>query len=130
MGTLDSLLTLSDELVKTCTLVEGVASKIRRQLSELNRESAEASPNPFSHAQPHARARQLVDLAVDGVPVRRYLQAFSWNEAKCAPGRAARAARPHACQAPHAPPAARDGGEAGGGRGAAGGGAEGEGGGV
>jgi hypothetical protein len=28
------------------------------------------------------RSSQLVDLAVDGVPVRRYLTAFQWNEAK------------------------------------------------
>ncbi len=41
VGTLDSLLTLSDELVKTSTLVEGVTSKIRRQLAELDRASAE-----------------------------------------------------------------------------------------
>jgi hypothetical protein len=54
VGTLDSLLTLSDELGKTATLVEGVAAKIRRQLGELNRDSAEVRR---PHAQRAASAQ-------------------------------------------------------------------------
>jgi hypothetical protein len=41
VGTLDALLALSDDMVKTMTLVEGVTGKIRRQLAEVDRASAE-----------------------------------------------------------------------------------------
>ena len=43
MGTLDSLLSLSDDLVKTTTLVEAVVAKVRRQLVELEGTSEEAA---------------------------------------------------------------------------------------
>ena len=43
VGTLDSLLSLSDDLVKTTTLVEAVVAKIRRQLTDLEPAGAEAS---------------------------------------------------------------------------------------
>lgn len=42
VGTLDSLLALSDDLVKTTTLVEAVVAKVRRQLVELEGTSEEA----------------------------------------------------------------------------------------
>eukprot|EP00475_Leptophrys_vorax_P044633 TRINITY_DN901_c0_g1_i1.p1 TRINITY_DN901_c0_g1~~TRINITY_DN901_c0_g1_i1.p1 ORF type:complete len:379 (+),score=11.34 TRINITY_DN901_c0_g1_i1:272-1408(+) len=66
VGTLDSLLALSDDLVKASAHVEGVTNKIRRQIEELDRVSgAEAVP-----------------LTVDGVPVESYLTSFAWDEAK------------------------------------------------
>lgn len=52
VGTLDALLTLSDDLVKTGSLVEAVAAKIRRTLGDLEPDSAEARPPP-----PPLRAR-------------------------------------------------------------------------
>ncbi len=41
VGTLDALLALSDDMVKTMTLVEAVTGKIRRQLAELDKSSSE-----------------------------------------------------------------------------------------
>ncbi|KHM99227.1 V-type proton ATPase subunit C [Glycine soja] len=67
IGTLDSLLSLSDDLAKSNNFVEGVTHKIRRQIEELERVSG-------------------IDtgaLTVDGVPVDSYLtRLFVWDEAK------------------------------------------------
>ncbi|KAG7985003.1 hypothetical protein I3843_03G002700 [Carya illinoinensis] len=57
VGTLDSLLSLSDDLVKSNSFVEGVTHKIRRQIEEMER---------LSGVESNA-------LTVDGVPVDSYL---------------------------------------------------------
>ncbi|KHG11234.1 V-type proton ATPase subunit C -like protein [Gossypium arboreum] len=54
VGTLDSLLALSDDLLKSNTFIEGVSHKIRRQIEELERVSG----------------LETNALTVDGVPVR------------------------------------------------------------
>lgn len=66
VGTLDSLLSLSDDLLKSNSFVEGVSHKIRRQIEELERGSGVESSS----------------LTVDGVPVDSYLTRFVWDEAK------------------------------------------------
>ncbi|KAJ0052535.1 hypothetical protein Pint_02535 [Pistacia integerrima] len=66
VGTLDSLLALSDELLKSNSFVEGVSHKIRRQIEDLERVSGVESSS----------------LTVDGVPVDSYLTRFVWDEAK------------------------------------------------
>ncbi|PON68861.1 ATPase, V1 complex, subunit C [Parasponia andersonii] len=66
VGTLDSLLSLSDDLVKSNSFVEGVSHKIRRQIEELERVSGV----------------ETSALTVDGVPVDSYLTRFVWDEAK------------------------------------------------
>ncbi|KAK7364741.1 hypothetical protein VNO80_13483 [Phaseolus coccineus] len=66
VGTLDSLLSLSDDLVKSNSFVEGVSHKIRRQIEDLERVSGVLSSS----------------LTVDGVPVDSYLTRFVWDEAK------------------------------------------------
>ncbi|KAH0688117.1 V-type proton ATPase subunit C [Solanum tuberosum] len=66
VGTLDSLLALSDDLVKSNSFIEGVCSKTRRQIEELERVSGVLSSS----------------LTVDGVPVDSYLTRFAWDEAK------------------------------------------------
>ncbi|KAH1206579.1 V-type proton ATPase subunit C [Glycine max] len=66
VGTLDSLLSLSDDLVKSNSFVEGVSHKIRRQIEELERVSGVMSSG----------------LTVDGVPVDSYLTRFVWDEAR------------------------------------------------
>ncbi|RDX97434.1 V-type proton ATPase subunit C, partial [Mucuna pruriens] len=66
VGTLDSLLSLSDDLAKSNNFVEGVTHKIRRQIEELERASGVNSGG----------------LTVDGVPVDSYLTRFVWDEAK------------------------------------------------
>ncbi|XP_009786911.1 V-type proton ATPase subunit C [Nicotiana sylvestris] len=66
VGTLDSLLALSDDLVKSNNFIEGVCSKTRRQIEELERVSGVLSSS----------------LTVDGVPVDSYLTRFAWDEAK------------------------------------------------
>ncbi|XP_041999479.1 V-type proton ATPase subunit C-like [Salvia splendens] len=66
VGTLDSLLALSDDLLKSNNFIEGVSHKIRRQIEELERVSGVVSSS----------------LTVDGVPVDSYLTRFAWDEAK------------------------------------------------
>nr|AIY85415.1 V-ATPase subunit C1 [Eriobotrya japonica] len=65
VGTLDSLLSLSDDLLKSNNFVEGVSHKIGRQIEELERVSGVESSA----------------LTVDGVPVDSYLTRFVWDEA-------------------------------------------------
>ncbi|KAF6166335.1 hypothetical protein GIB67_015881 [Kingdonia uniflora] len=66
VGTLDSLLSLSDDLIKSNSFVEGVTHKIRRQIEDLEK---------LSGVDTNA-------LTVDGIPVDSYLTRFSWDEAK------------------------------------------------
>ncbi|TXG54930.1 hypothetical protein EZV62_020186 [Acer yangbiense] len=66
VGTLDSLLALSDDLLKSNSFVEGVSHKIRRQIEDLERVSGVESSS----------------LTVDGVPVDSYLTRFVWDDAK------------------------------------------------
>ncbi|XP_051147970.1 V-type proton ATPase subunit C [Andrographis paniculata] len=66
VGTLDSLLALSDDLLKANSFIEGVSHKIRRQIEELERVSGVVTSS----------------LTVDGVPVDSYLTRFVWDEAK------------------------------------------------
>ncbi|KAK8936797.1 V-type proton ATPase subunit C [Platanthera zijinensis] len=66
IGTLDSLLSLSDDLSKSNTFIEGVSHKIRRQIEDLERASGVESGT----------------LTVDGVPVDTYLTRFHWDESK------------------------------------------------
>lgn len=67
VGTLDSLLSLSDDLVKTNAAIEGTVNKIRRQLFEL---------------QSALPAEDQADVWVEGLTPEGYLQRFAWNEAK------------------------------------------------
>jgi len=63
VGTLDTLMTLSDDLVKTDGVVEQTVRKIERTTAELfDRKSSE--------------------LTVGGVPAQRYIQQFAWDSAK------------------------------------------------
>ncbi|CAI5520865.1 unnamed protein product [Closterium sp. Naga37s-1] len=66
VGTLDSLLSLSDDLVKASAHVEGVANKMRRQIEELDR----------------VQGTNSGALSVDGMPVDSYMTNFQWDEAK------------------------------------------------
>jgi len=62
VGTLDSLMNLSDEMSKTDMIVESVVRKIEKAGNEL--------------------AGQSADLTVGGVPAPRYIQQFAWDYAK------------------------------------------------
>ncbi|CAL9085549.1 V-type proton ATPase subunit [Musa troglodytarum] len=66
VGTLDSLLALSDDLVKSNAFIEGVTHKIRRQIEELEK----------------ASGVEVGALTVDGVPIDSYLTRFVWDEGK------------------------------------------------
>ncbi|CAK9231233.1 unnamed protein product [Sphagnum troendelagicum] len=66
VGTLDSLLSIGDDLTKTNAFVEGVTCKIRREIEEIER---------FTGSQ-------SLSLCVNGVPVEIYFTRFSWDEAK------------------------------------------------
>jgi len=63
VGTLDTLMNLSDELVKTDGIVEGIVRKIEKTAAELS-------------------DRKSNDLTVGGVPAHRYIQQFAWDSAK------------------------------------------------
>lgn len=71
VGTLDSLLALSDDLVKAAGYVEGVTHKIRRQMEELERALPPGTTAGPSH-----------QLTVEGVPLETYITRFNWDEAK------------------------------------------------
>ncbi|DBA01779.1 TPA: hypothetical protein N0F65_010189 [Lagenidium giganteum] len=62
VGTLDSLMALSDDLNRVDMSIESVVRKIERQFHDMNKGDQA--------------------LTVDGVPVDRYLNFFSWDEAK------------------------------------------------
>jgi len=64
VGTLDSLMALSDDLAKACHSVEAVVSKARRQVHDTA--GAEAANN----------------LKVEGLPSEVFLTRFRWDEAK------------------------------------------------
>lgn len=63
VGTLDTLMTLSDELGKTDQIVESIVRRIEKTAIELN-------------------DRHKSDLSVGGVPATRYIQQFAWDSAK------------------------------------------------
>mmetsp|Transcript_27764 Transcript_27764/g.65242 ORF Transcript_27764/g.65242 Transcript_27764/m.65242 type:complete len:420 (-) Transcript_27764:84-1343(-) len=63
VGTLDTLMTLSDDLVKTDSVVESTVRKIERTTGDLF-------------------GGKSTDLTVGGVPAQRYIQQFAWDSAK------------------------------------------------
>jgi len=73
VGTLDSLMVLSDDLVKVNSVVEAVVNKLRRQLYDMT-----TSGNYSSERE---------DISVEGLAPAEYLERFAWNEAKYPPRR-------------------------------------------
>jgi len=65
VGTLDSLMNLSDEMNKTDHVVEGIVRKIEKTSIELSSSSGKKT-----------------ELTVGGVPSKRYIQQFTWDYAK------------------------------------------------
>lgn len=66
VGTLDSLMALSDDMEKVDSSIEVAVRKIERQYAEIA-QSSSSSREP---------------LLIDGVPVDRYLPSFVWEHAK------------------------------------------------
>jgi V-type H+-transporting ATPase subunit C len=66
VGTLDTLMTMSDDLGKTDHIMEAAVQKIEKCAAELG-------------AAGHGHAS---DLTVGGVPAPRYIQQFAWDSAK------------------------------------------------
>ena len=64
VGTLDTLMNLSDEMGKTDQIVEGIVRKIEKTAEEL------------------ADRKGGVEMSVGGVPATRYIQQFAWDSAK------------------------------------------------
>jgi hypothetical protein len=64
VGTLDTLLALSDDLVKVSNAVEAVVTKIRRTVVDM------------------AGPRAVATLKVENLPVDAYLTRFKWDEPK------------------------------------------------
>jgi V-type H+-transporting ATPase subunit C len=65
VGTLDSLITLSDDLIKTDTVIESIVRKVEKTALELSHFTGKKS-----------------ELTVGGVPSQRYIQQFTWDYAK------------------------------------------------
>lgn len=65
VGTLDSLMNLSDEMNKTDHVVESIVRKIEKTSIELSSSSGKKT-----------------ELTVGGVPSKRYIQQFTWDYAK------------------------------------------------
>ena len=72
VGTLDSLMVHSDDLVKVNSSDEGVVNKIRRQLFDM---------------QSVGSSTDREDVTVEGSSPDDFLESFSWNEAKYPPRR-------------------------------------------
>eukprot|EP00555_Chaetoceros_dichaeta_P004764 CAMPEP_0198255130 /NCGR_PEP_ID=MMETSP1447-20131203/5334_1 /TAXON_ID=420782 /ORGANISM="Chaetoceros dichaeta, Strain CCMP1751" /LENGTH=417 /DNA_ID=CAMNT_0043941443 /DNA_START=129 /DNA_END=1382 /DNA_ORIENTATION=- len=65
VGTLDSLMNLSDEMNKTDHIIESIVRKIEKTGAELS-----------------AASGKKAELTVGGVPSKRYIQQFNWDYAK------------------------------------------------
>mmetsp|Transcript_16954 Transcript_16954/g.20706 ORF Transcript_16954/g.20706 Transcript_16954/m.20706 type:complete len:421 (-) Transcript_16954:287-1549(-) len=65
VGTLDSLINLSDDLVKTDTVIESIVRKVEKTAQELSHYTG-----------------KMPELTVGGVPSQRYIQQFQWDYAK------------------------------------------------
>lgn len=65
VGTLDSLISLSDEMSKTDALIESIVRKVEKTGQELSTITGKKS-----------------ELTVGGVPAKRYIQQFAWDYAK------------------------------------------------
>ncbi|KAM3404485.1 hypothetical protein ACQJBY_007527 [Aegilops geniculata] len=65
-GTLDSLLALSDDLIRSNLFIEGASHRIRRQIEDLERDGGAGEGGAL--------------ITVDGVPVDSYLSRFVWDE--------------------------------------------------
>jgi V-type H+-transporting ATPase subunit C len=63
VGTLDTLMRVSDEMDKTDSIIEGIVRKVEKCSQELS-------------------DRHAVELTVGGVPSSRYIQQFAWDSAK------------------------------------------------
>ncbi|KAL3823023.1 hypothetical protein ACHAXA_005211 [Cyclostephanos tholiformis] len=63
VGTLDSLMNLSDDLGKTDSVIEGIVRKVEKTANEL-------------------AGKKATELTVGGVPSTRYVQQFAWDYAK------------------------------------------------
>lgn len=66
VGTLDTLMALSDDLGKTSAQMEGIVGKLKRQLVEMSR----------------AESGGRVTLTIEGSGVQSYLFGFTWDEAR------------------------------------------------
>jgi V-type H+-transporting ATPase subunit C len=73
VGTLDSLMQLSDELGKTDQIVESIVRKIEKTAHELSDRNKIGTTTTTATTDA---------LAVGGVPATRYIQQFAWDSAK------------------------------------------------
>ena len=88
IGTLDSLMALSDDLQKINGQIENVTQKIKRQIQEIGEHFAKESQqqrrrdnmenNNNSNNNNEAFTAQTI-LTVDGVPTEEYLTDFKWD---------------------------------------------------
>jgi V-type H+-transporting ATPase subunit C len=79
VGTLDTLMSLSDELSKADTYVEGVVRKVERQLADAT--AAVQLAAAMKNAKPGSNppAAQSMAFKVGDTPVHEYVKRFKWD---------------------------------------------------
>jgi len=93
VGTLDSLLTLSDELSKGCLIAESAVGKIKRQLDEIGGQVSKTQEEEARKGKENSASLQKTmvgmnprdvqgSLTVDGMPAEKFLLQFQWDEAR------------------------------------------------
>jgi len=86
IGTLDSLLSLSDDVQKIVQTVEQTQIKIKRQISEIGEQINKEKELQRTQQQQTRRGgggfEAEVILNVDGISAHDYLKDFKWDEAK------------------------------------------------
>jgi len=75
VGTLDSLMSLSDKLQKVDTIVEGIAKKIERAYYDVSK----ADPTLKLDKKEGAKAPDISDLKVETKLPPKYVEEFKWN---------------------------------------------------
>eukprot|EP01095_Lingulamoeba_sp_RSL-Kostka_P006048 TRINITY_DN185_c0_g1_i1.p1 TRINITY_DN185_c0_g1~~TRINITY_DN185_c0_g1_i1.p1 ORF type:complete len:408 (+),score=136.26 TRINITY_DN185_c0_g1_i1:81-1304(+) len=80
VGTLDDLMSLSDDLIKTDHLVEGVTRKIGKQIYDIMKNDLVEQNNGQNNN--NNNNENLVQLQINDVPVDTYLNRFKWNGQK------------------------------------------------
>jgi len=81
VGTLDALMELSDDLVKSCASIEGTLAKLRRQCTEAARArvTGDDPADDAAAADEDGFALDAEDLPCEDA---RAIESFEWNEAK------------------------------------------------
>jgi len=82
VGTLDSLMSLSDELHKIDAFVEQAARKVAAMLFDVLEDPNEAAQQKASNVNPQKKDPKMESLTINNNNVDTYITFFRWDEAK------------------------------------------------